>query len=147
VSPEFWKEICHDYAKQLAADGDVPKAVSYFVAAGFHNEAFETLDSHLMYREAAALSRSIYPANDERIVQSLSQWAVKAAGDRNFELAAKCYLAIGQVAEATRTLPRRGKSDSLRLAADLAAHCHDDQLAAAYFIKASEKNSSSSCCT
>jgi gem associated protein 5 len=131
--------MCQYYAKQLAADGDVRKAVSYFVAAAFHNEAFETLDEHQMYREAAALARSIYPANDERIVQSLSQWAVKAVGDYNFELAAKCYLAIGQVAEAARTLPRRGQPDSLRLAADLATHCQDDQLAAAYLIEATGK--------
>jgi hypothetical protein len=52
-------------------------------------------------------------------------------------------LAIGQVAEAARTLPRRGQPDSLRLAADLATHCQDDQLAAAYLIEATRNNSSS----
>ena len=139
VSPEFWKEMCRYYAKQLVADGDVRKAVSYFAAAGFHDEAAETLANHQMYREAAALSRIIYPADDERIVQCLSQWAAKALIESNYELAAKCHLAIGQIAEAARTLPRRALPDSLRLAADLATHCRDDQLAAAYLIEAEEK--------
>ena len=48
-------------------------------------------------------------------------------------------MAIGQIAEAARTLPRRALPDSLRLAADLATHCRDDQLAAAYLIEADEK--------
>ena len=94
VSPEFWREMCQDYGKQLAADGYARKAVSYFVAAGFHNKAFETSDKHQTYREAAALSQSIYPANDERIVQCLSQCDVKEVGDFDSELAAECYLEI-----------------------------------------------------
>ncbi len=128
--------MAHLYAQQLMAEGDVRKAVSYTLISGQKSQAIEMFSSQQLHRESVALTRCVYPDESAQVQESLSLWANKAVLDGNLELAVKCFLANGEVAEAARTLARRSDPSSLKLSADLAASAGLDQLAAAYLQQA-----------
>lgn len=138
VSLEFWREMAHLYAQQLMAEGDVRKAVSYMLISGEKSQAIEMFSSQQLHREAVALTRCQYPDESSQVQESLSRWSRKAVIDGNLELAVKCFLANGEVAEAARTLARRSDPLSLVLSADLATNAGLDQLAAAYLQQAAD---------
>jgi hypothetical protein len=130
--------MAHLYAQQLMAEGDVRKAVSYTLISGQKSQAIEMFSSQQLHREAVALTRCQYPDESSQVQESLSRWASKAVLDGNLELAVKCFLANGEVAEAARTLARRSDPLSLVLSADLATSAGLDQLAAAYLQQATD---------
>lgn len=130
--------MCQLYAKQLADQGDIRKAVSYLLICGQSSEALELLNSNQLYREATAVTRCLYADDSAEVRQSLSRWAGKALADCNVELAAKCMIGSGEVGDAARTLARRLDPASLRLSADLANSAGLDQLASAYLKQADE---------
>ena len=126
------------YAEQLHSEGDIRKAVSYAILSGQKGRAVEMFSGQHLHREAFALARCQYPDDSPQVKESLSFWANKAVQDGNIELAVKCLLANGEVAEAARVLARRSNPDSLKLAADLAFSAGLDQLAQAYLNQAEE---------
>lgn len=128
--------MAHLYGQQLMAEGDVRKAVSYSLICGEESQAVEMFSSQHLHRESVALARCLYPDKSSQVRESLCLWASKAVLDGNLELASKCFLANGEVAEAARTLARRSDPSSLKLSADLAASAGLDQLAAAYLKQA-----------
>lgn len=130
--------MAHLYAQQLMAEGDVRKAVSYTLISGQKSQAIEMFSSQQLHRESVALTRCVFPDESAQVQESLSLWANKAVLDGNLELAVKCFLANGEVAEAARTLARRSDLSSLKLSADLAASAGLDQLAAAYLQQATD---------
>ena len=130
--------MAHRYAQQLMAEGDVRKAVSYTLISDQKNQAIEMFSSQQLYRESVALTRCVYPEESAQVQESLSLWATKAVSDGNLELAVKCFVANGEVAEAARTLARRSDPSSLKLSADLAASAGLSQLAAAYLQQATD---------
>lgn len=125
------------YAQQLYAEGDIRKAVSYALISGSKGQAVEMFSSQQLHRESVVLARCLYPDGSTQVQESLSRWAGKAVQDGNLELATKCFLANGEVAEAARTLARRSDPLSLKVSADLATGAGLDQLAAAYLEQAS----------
>lgn len=126
------------YAQQLMGEGDVRKAVSYALISGEKSQAIEMFSSQQFHRESVALTRCVFPDESIQVQESLSLWASKAVQDGNLELAVKCFLANGKVAEAARTLARRSDPSSLKLSADLATSAGLDQLAAAYLNQAAD---------
>lgn len=130
--------MAHLYAQQLMVEGDIRKAVSYTLISGQKSQAIEMFSSQQLHREAVALTRCVFPDESSQVQESISCWASKAVGDGNLELAAKCFLANGEMAEAARTLARRSDSPSLKLSADLATSAGLDQLAAAYLNQAED---------
>jgi len=126
------------YAEQLLAEGDIRKAASYAMISGQKSRAIEMFSGQLLHREAFALSRCQYPDGSSEVHENLSFWANKAIQDGNLELAVKCLLGNGNVAEAARVLSRRANPASLKLAADLASNAGLDQLALAYLNQAEE---------
>ena len=130
--------MCHYYSEQLLMEGDVRKAAIYALSAGRSSRAVEMFISQQMHRESVALSRCIYQDDSSEMHESLSLWATSAVCYGNMELAAKCYLANGRVAEAARILGRRSDVQCLKVSADLAAYAGLGQLAAAYLKQAAE---------
>lgn len=130
-------EMCELYAKQLAAHGDIRKAVSYLLICGQRSQALELLNLNQLYREATAVNRCLFPDGSQELQESLSRWAGKAFADGNVELAAKCMIANNEIGDAARTLARRLDPAALMLSADLAHSAGLDQLASAYLDQAS----------
>lgn len=127
------------YAQQLMGEsGDIRKAVSYALISGQKSQAIEMFSSQQLHRESVALTRCVFPDESSQVRESLSLWAAKAVQDGNLELAVKCFLANGEVAEAARTLARRSDPSSLKLSADLATSAGLDQLATAYLNQATD---------
>lgn len=128
--------MCGYYGQQLVLEGEVRKAVSYWMAAGRIDDAQDLLASEQLCRESVAVARCLDGEGSQGVVACLKRWAEKATKEANYELAAKCYLAVGEWDEAGRVLARRADSQAVRLGADLVAFCGLDQLAEAYLAEA-----------
>ncbi|XP_077522300.1 gem-associated protein 5-like [Amblyomma americanum] len=120
VSRALWYEMCERYAAQLLSDGEHHRAVLYYLACRKVKEALKLLCDNSLHREALSIARAHLSDDDPEIHQIYASWAERAVGVGNFELAAKCYLAIGDPSKAVASLMNRKDPYSLRSAAYVA---------------------------
>ncbi|CAN7999526.1 unnamed protein product [Ixodes hexagonus] len=120
VSRATWLDMCQRYAVQLSSDGEHHKAALYLLACHKASEAVQLLRKNGLVREALCIARAHLPQGDDEVVETYSVWAEKAHAVGNYEQAAKCHLAGGDIKAAVSVLLNRRDPHSLRSAAYVA---------------------------
>ncbi|GAB1608844.1 uncharacterized protein LOC115218449 isoform X2 [Argonauta hians] len=114
-----WLSVCEDYAYQLESDGEYHKAVTYLVACHRIYEAIDLFKRHRLFKEAVTFAKVRLSPVDPVFEDLYSMWAQQLAKEGNYEQAAKCYLAIKQVQDASRCLTKRTDHVCMRTAAHI----------------------------
>ncbi|CAI9731711.1 Hypothetical predicted protein [Octopus vulgaris] len=114
-----WLTVCEDYAYQLESDGEYHKAVTYLVACHRIYEAIDLFKRHRLFKEAVTFAKVRLSPVDPVFEDLYSMWAQQLAKEGNYEQAAKCYLAIKQVQDASRCLTKRTDHVCMRTAAHI----------------------------
>lgn len=120
LSRNVWLEMCERYAAQLVSEGEHHRAVLYYLACHKVEKAVSFLCENSLHREALVIARAHLPEDDPLVEKIYASWAERAAGVGNFEQAAKCYLAIGDVGKAVAVMMNRKNPHTLRSAAFIA---------------------------
>ncbi|XP_022241513.1 gem-associated protein 5-like isoform X2 [Limulus polyphemus] len=139
-SRTLWLEMCEKYAQQLAENQKYHRASLYLLACHKVYEAIDVLKDHNLFREALAIARSRLPSVDPTLNDILCKWAARADKEGNYEMAAKCYLAVSDPEAAAKTMAKRCNPPSLRIAAYISRRCHQPKEADGY-VKACFKES------
>ncbi|XP_014480134.1 PREDICTED: gem-associated protein 5 isoform X2 [Dinoponera quadriceps] len=125
LSVKTWRETCEAYAHQLIMEGNVEKAVSYLLCIHKIYEAVKAYLDARLYKEAYVLARLKLADNDPTVAIVLQSWAQYATTTGQLELAAQCYVKLGEFTKAAKILSRRNDPDCLELASQLALICGD----------------------
>lgn len=84
----MWREICEAYAHQLVSQGNVEKAVSYFLCIHKIYEAIGVFVDANMFKEAYVLARCRLDSSDPLITKILESWSDWSALNGQLEQAA-----------------------------------------------------------
>ncbi|KAG0418561.1 hypothetical protein HPB47_004750 [Ixodes persulcatus] len=120
VSRATWLDMCQQFAVQLSSDGEHHKAALYLLACHKALEAVQLLRKNGLVREALCVARAHLPEGDSEVTETYVAWAEKACAVGNYEQAAKCHLAGGDIKAAVSMLLNRRDPHSLKSAAYVA---------------------------
>lgn len=127
ASHATWLSVCEDYAHQLESDGQYHKAATYLMACHRNYDAIDLFKRHRLYKEAVAFAKVRLSPFDPVFEDLYNSWAQQLAKEGNYEQAAKCFLAIKQVKDASRCLSKRNDPICLRTAAHISLIASEKQ--------------------
>ena len=78
------------------------------------DKAIKTLVNANFFHAAITIAKSRFPQDHPIIEDLYKKWAYQACQDGNFELAAKCWLKVGEFGQAAFSLSKRSDGHSLR---------------------------------
>lgn len=113
------------YARQLEAGAERHKAATYHLLAGNVGAAVAAYAGAHLHAEAVAVARArLAPgaALQHTLATVYEQWAQHSESQGAYEQAAKCYLHLGNTADAVRVLGRRGGARGALCALRVARH-------------------------
>ncbi|XP_050309808.1 gem-associated protein 5-like [Anthonomus grandis grandis] len=130
VSPKLWQSACETYVSQLLEEpeADPMEIVMYQLACHQVEEAVKVLCDHHLYREAYLLAKGRFGGESPIVIDVMRQWAKNNVLVGCFELAAACYISLGNYEEAATVLYRRSNVQVLELAKRLAKLCDNQEL-------------------
>ncbi|XP_075214560.1 gem nuclear organelle associated protein rigor mortis isoform X2 [Lycorma delicatula] len=128
-SMRIWQEACIIYSEQLANQGDPMKAACYLLAVHKVEEAVQLLCDHKYFREAVALAKCRLPNDDSVVQEAVLKYANYSVSNGMLNLAAHCFLSLGDPLSASRALARCKDLKSLKLAALLASEANAVEIA------------------
>ncbi|XP_066583627.1 gem-associated protein 5 isoform X2 [Prorops nasuta] len=129
LSIKMWREMCEAYANQLILEGNIRKAVSYFLSIHKPYQAIEAFQNVKMFKEAYALARCKLDSDDPLIRTILQAWTDYEISVGQFEQAAYCCIYLGNLSKAAELLGRRKDIKCLEVAAEIAVLANNNKLA------------------
>uniref|UniRef100_A0A0B7BFM2 Uncharacterized protein n=1 Tax=Arion vulgaris TaxID=1028688 RepID=A0A0B7BFM2_9EUPU len=119
ASHDLWELVSSEYAEQLEDDGQYHKAATYLLAAHKVYQAIDLFKRHKLFKEAVSLARIRLSTTDPVLEDLYTDWSQNLMKEGQYEQAAKCYLAMRQIQEASKVLTRRLDQSSLKTACHL----------------------------
>ena len=83
------------------------------------DKAIKTLVNANFFHAAMTIAKTRFPPGHPMVADLYKQWAYQASQDGNYELAAKCWLAVDEFGQAAFSLSKKSDGHSLRVASNL----------------------------
>ncbi|CAG5129907.1 unnamed protein product, partial [Candidula unifasciata] len=135
ASHDLWEAVSAEYAEQLEDDGQYHKAVTYLLAANKIHQAIDLFRRHKLFKEAVLLARIRLSPVDPILEDLYTEWGQNLMRDGQYELAAKCYLAMRHIQEAEKALAKRHDQSSLKTTCHMTLLVSDRQQSLVYAYK------------
>ncbi len=115
---QTWKWACGTFAKQLEEKNPV-KSSAYYLMINQVDKAISTLVNANFFQAAITIARARLPSDHPLISDLFRKWAIQASTDGTYELAAKCWFAIQDYAQAGHSLSKSSDGNALRVASQM----------------------------